>query len=218
MPASIKAVVLALAVLFTAANAQAYGPPSWAGRGSQTPAFTGTSLTDSEKADVLHMREEEKLARDVYITLGEKWGAALFSNISNSEQRHMDAVAALITYYSLEDPAAGKGVGEFTSSDMQTLYDQLTAQGGQSLTEAYQVGATIEDLDIFDLEAALAGASNPDVTRVFQNLLSGSENHMRAFVNQLAALGATYQAQYISADRLAEILSSSWNRGRRWAQ
>ena len=216
MPTKIKISILMFALLFLAGTAQAYGPPSWAGQGWQTPSFTGTSLTDSEKADVLHMREEEKLARDVYITLGEKWGAAVFSNISNSEQRHMDAVGSLITYYGLSDPVADKGVGEFASTEMQTLYDQLVATGSQSLADAYRVGATIEDLDIYDLDNALARTSNPDLTLVFQHLVSGSENHIRAFTSMLSNLGETYQAQYISSERLDEILSSSWNRGRRW--
>ncbi len=216
MPSKIGISILAFALLFLAGTALAYGPPSWAGQGWRSPSFTGTSLSDSEKADVLHMREEEKLARDVYLTLGEKWGVSLFSNISNSEQRHMDAVGSLITYYGLSDPVAGKGVGEFASPEMQTLYDQLVAQGSQSLAEAYQVGATIEDLDIYDLDNALARTANPDLTMIFQHLLAGSENYIRAFTSMLENLGVTYQAQYISSQRLEDILSADWNRGPRW--
>ena len=40
------------------------------------------------------MREEEKLARDVYVALGDRWGLRVFENIARAEQRHMDAVVA----------------------------------------------------------------------------------------------------------------------------
>lgn len=44
--------------------------------------------------DLLYMREEEKLARDVYITLYEKWGIPVFNNISNRESDHNDLIQA----------------------------------------------------------------------------------------------------------------------------
>ena len=53
------------------------------------------SLSDEEVYWLMYMREEEKLARDVYATLYEKWGTRIFNNIRVSEQRHMDAVKAL---------------------------------------------------------------------------------------------------------------------------
>lgn len=49
------------------------------------------------------MREEEKLARDVYLTFGEKWGLTLFTNIAKSEQTHTDAVKTLLDRYEIKD-------------------------------------------------------------------------------------------------------------------
>jgi hypothetical protein len=137
-----------------------------------------------------------------------KWGSCIFSNIALSEQRHFDALKVLLNRYGLVDPAANNAVGVFTDSGLQTLYGDLVAQGEVSPSAALRVGATIEDLDIHDLDRALAASDNDDFRIVYQNLQEGSRNHMRAFVGQLEVLGETYVAQYISAGALAEILAS----------
>ena len=49
-------------------------------------------LTDQEKEDLLFIREDEKLARDIYNIMFAKWGTPIFDRIAISEQRHMDAV------------------------------------------------------------------------------------------------------------------------------
>lgn len=67
-------------------------------------SFAGITLNASEVDSVLFMVEEEKLARDVYLTLYDKWGLITFSNIARSEQRHVDAVKYIIEKYGLEDP------------------------------------------------------------------------------------------------------------------
>jgi len=134
---------------------------------------------------IVFMREEEKLARDVYTFLFEKWGAEEFKNIANSESRHMTRVEVLIDRYGLEDPVTTDVPGEFKNQDLQAVYDSMIAQGSRSLEEAYRVGVAIEELDIADLKAALAEATPRDVGRVFQNLLRGSERHLAAFTRLL---------------------------------
>lgn len=171
-------------------------------------------LNDFEKSSLLLMREEEKLARDVYLTLGEKYDLPVFTNIPRSEQRHMDQLGQLLERYGLEDPVAGAERGQFASQDMQKLYDDLVVQGSQSQVAALRVGATIEDLDIHDLETALAGdIDNQDIAQVYRNLAKGSRNHMRAFVSQLDAREETYEAQYIAQADLETITGSDWERG-----
>lgn len=170
-------------------------------------------LSPDEVAAINLMREEEKLARDVYLHLYEKWDLRIFWNIAGSEQRHMDAIGVLITKYEMDDPAMKKA-GDF-SKDFKALYKELTTLGEESLVHALTVGATIEDLDIYDLKAELKLVDNIDIRTVFQNLLAGSENHMRAFNRQLSANGIEYTAQYISPGELEEILSApSGKRGR----
>ncbi len=169
---------------------------------------------DSEEADTLaFMREEEKLARDVYMALYSKWGARIFWNISLSEDRHASSIKLLLDRYGLPDPAEGCEAGVFNNGELQGLYSDLVAQGSLSLADVLRVGATIEDLDYFDLEEALEGTDNADLKIVYRNLQDGTQNHMRAFVRQLEAMGESYEAQYISSATLEEILSTSNDRG-----
>jgi hypothetical protein len=138
-------------------------------------------LTELEELNILYMREEEKLARDVYLVMYDLWGADIFANISESEQRHMDAVKNLITRYGLTDPVVDDGIGVFTNPELKELYDELIVAGEVSLEEALKVGVAIEELDIADLKQALTETDKRNIERVFQNLLSGSNNHLDAF-------------------------------------
>lgn len=157
-------------------------------RGSTSRATQKTlQLTVLEEQNILHMREEEKLARDVYLVMYDLWGADIFANISDSEQRHMDAIKRLITRYGLTDPVADDDpeaddvIGVFTDPDLQELYDDLIDAGEVSLEEALKVGVAIEELDIADLKQALTETDKRNIERVFQNLLNGSYNHLEAF-------------------------------------
>jgi hypothetical protein len=146
-------------------------------------------LTDNEKATMQYIREEEKLARDVYIKMFELWGATIFSNISVSEQRHMDAVLNLLVKYGIPDPTAGKAVGEFTEqSGLQAIYNELVSSGQSSLLDAFYVGQHIEEIDIEDLEAATKETDKADLDRVYGNLLNGSYNHLDAFNAHIESL------------------------------
>ncbi len=167
-------------------------------------------LSKAERAGLIKMREEEKLARDVYLTLFSKWGNQVFSNIANAEQRHMDAVKNLIDKYRLTDPVIDNTVGAFTDPGVTELYNSLVQQGSTSIVNALLVGATIEDLDISDLNTLLAQTDNEDVQVIYPNLMQGSRNHMRAFAHSLDAYGVTYTAQYLTQEEVGQIISGTW--------
>jgi len=167
-----------------------------------------TLINDKEIELLKHMREEEKLARDVYKNLYDKYKLNVFNNIMKAEQTHMDAILGLLNQYNIADPALGK-YGIFNNPDLQKLYDQLVAQGNQSITEALKVGATIEDVDIKDLMEYRKDTTNPDILAVLDNLTCGSRNHMRAFVSNLATNNATYTPQFISIELYNSIINGS---------
>lgn len=173
------------------------------------------SLSKEEIEDLLYMREEEKLARDVYLTLSKVYPIPVFKNIAKSEQQHMDMVGVLIRKYSLEDPVkeTGDKVGVFKNPKLQDLYNQLVEKGRKSLVDALQVGATIEDVDIKDLEEAISRTDNEDIKVVYQNLMKGSRNHMRAFVRVLRRFGGDYKPQFISQEEFKRILSTKHETG-----
>ncbi len=146
------------------------------------------ALTDDENYWLTYMREEEKVARDVYLSLNEKWNIRIFKNIAASEQTHMDAIKRLLGTYSIPDPATGKGIGEFTNQDLQKLYDELIQQGSISKADALRVGVIIEETDIDDLTEGIAATRHNDIKTVYSNLLLGSLNHLDGFESNLAKL------------------------------
>lgn len=168
------------------------------------------SLSDPEIEDILYMREEEKLARDMYLTLYQEWGLSIFQNIANSEATHMAAIKSLIDRYGLEDPAANDEIGVFTNPTLQELYDQLVAGGSKSLGDALRVGAAIEEIDILDLEKAIVQTDKADVQWVYQSLTKGSHNHLRSFASTLKRqTGEIYQPQYLDPAAYEEIVGTT---------
>ena len=182
------------------------------GTGTSVLDVPASDLSPEETAAMIFMREEEKLARDVYNALYEIWGQPTFTNIASSEQMHMDEIKLLLDRYSLADPALEPG--SFSNSDLGVLYDQLVAQGSVSLAEAIKVGAAIEEIDILDLQERLAQTDNADIQQVFNNLILGSYNHLNAFVGALSMqTGETYIPQYLSAEAYAAIVTGQTGNG-----
>lgn len=176
------------------------------------PQTQSLTLTDSEKEDLLYMREEEKLARDVYIKLYEKWNVPIFNNISNSEQTHTDSINFLIVRYGLNDPFVNE-IGKFTNEELQALYDSLMEKGNNSLEDALIVGATVEEVDIIDLKEAISNTDKADIKPVYENLMKGSRNHLRSFVSNMKSRGYSYSPQYLSQEEFDQILNSPIERG-----
>ncbi|MEA1981805.1 MAG: DUF2202 domain-containing protein [candidate division Zixibacteria bacterium] len=186
------------------------------GGGAGISSLPYEELSAVEIDALTYMVEEEKVARDVYNVLYETWDIPVFANIANAEQRHMDAVIALLDKYGLENPTANLDAGNFDNPDLQTLYNNLITAGQVNEEEALLVGATIEDVDIFDLIHELTVVDNEDITRVFENLLKGSENHLRAFCSLLTMYGYDpYVAQFLTQTEIDEILAATQTKGRR---
>jgi len=143
-------------------------------------------ITQDEIDGLIHMRIEEKLARDVYTVLGTTYNSKVFLNIKLSEQSHMNAVKRQLDKYGISDPLTTDEIGVFPDPDFQALYDQLITQGSISLTEALLAGVTIEELDIADLDAQLAVLTNPGVINLYTNLRAGSVSHLAAFNKNLS--------------------------------
>ncbi|MBK7815457.1 MAG: DUF2202 domain-containing protein [Rhodocyclaceae bacterium] len=159
-------------------------------------AFAYVPLSTEEANTLRWMREEEKLARDVYLAMYDIWQAPEFRNIARSEQRHFEAIGAKLVLFAVADPAL-PAAGQFANPELRSLYASLVEGGSTSYAGALRAGAMIEDLDIADLFQAIAETANPALKLIYNNLVEGSKNHLRAFVGRLEALGETYEPQYI---------------------
>lgn len=174
------ATALAATLLAIAIPAAAQNGPRRNGPGPGLIAPTAP-LTDAETKTLVFVREEEKLARDVYNKLYEKWGLSVFANVGASEEQHFEAAGYMLERYQVPDPAAGKPAGVYTDERLNALYSELVERGMKSLKDALAVGILIEKTDISDLEAAIQATTKADLKRFYTNLMNASYNHQEAF-------------------------------------
>lgn len=183
--------------------------------GASLTALPLETLSAAESSSLGYMREEEKLAGDVYTRLDALWGGQVktFGNIAISEDNHTESVRQLLVRYNLSDPAAGQTEGIFQNPVLQGLYTQLVADGSTSLIAALQVGARIEELDMLDINTHLASVDNQDIRLVYEDLLKGSRNHLRAYYKTLIKQGGSYTPQYLSQAEFDAIVNSAMEQG-----
>ncbi|MGC8761655.1 MAG: DUF2202 domain-containing protein [Bryobacteraceae bacterium] len=168
-----------LTTVMAAVPAMAQQGRGWRFQPTSTPA--AAALTQAEQQKLAFMREEEKLARDVYQAMYEKWKLPVFERIAGSEQRHFDAVGRALARYAIADPAKEDKPGVFANAELAALYAELIARGNVSAQDALNVGVTIEKKDIEDLENAIRDTRQMDLKRLYANLLQGSLRHLLAF-------------------------------------
>ena len=171
-------------------------------------ASTDSGLSPDEASEIQFLHEEEKLARDVYLTLFEQWSIQAFSNIAQSEQSHMDSMLAMIEEFDLEDPVVDDSVGAFTDPSLRQAYEDLIAKGSTSALDALLVGGYIEELDIRDLREAMAETDQSVLHDTYDRLLNASYNHLRAFVRNIENRngGTKYQAQLLTQEDVDAIV------------
>ncbi len=176
-----------------------------------TSAVVDPDLTEIEISDLRYMREEEKLARDVYLTLDEQWGkqTQVFARIALSEEDHTTTVDYLLDKFGVEDPVVNDTIGVFTNQELQALYDELVAKGKTSFINALYVGALIEEKDMRDILAAIDQTDERPIIIAYSNLLDGSKSHLRAFVRVIEAQGLTYEAQLLDPEEVRLILEDN---------
>jgi hypothetical protein len=166
------------------------------------------ALSSAEVASLAYMREEEQLAHDVYAVSAGLWTLPIFSNITKSEATHSAAIKVLLDRYQQSDPLAGLPNGTFKTSTFQTLYNSLVATSRISLIEALMVGVEIEELDIRDITAQKMDIDNADILMVYDNLLTASRSHLRAFMKVLTQNGGTYVPKYITQVEFDAIVNA----------
>ncbi|MCU7929778.1 MAG: DUF2202 domain-containing protein [Candidatus Thiodiazotropha sp. (ex Codakia rugifera)] len=193
-----------------------------------------SSLDNVEASHLTFMREEEKLARDVYLSFASIYPAQpVFNNIATkSEQTHTDTIRDKLDQYNLPDPNPATNdlptsLGVFTGPEwgwyFNEKYQQLTKKGAESELAALYVGAFIEELDMKDISVcpqvmvnngypAICGLEYTDestLVNTYSSLINGSEHHLRAYVGQIEAIIGTgnYVAQYLSQEEVDAILA-----------
>lgn len=184
------------------------GQPALAIPGSGSGPSGASAITPTAEMvdDLLWMREEEKLARDVYATFWMAYGTPVFRNIARSEHTHMARLDDALDARNLPDPVI-PGIGNFSDPVLDGLFTDLTTQGA-TLVDAVTVGAFIEELDILDLQHAIDRSIDPQLDGLYEALMCGNRNHLRAFVPQVEGLtGVDYASQVLPQAEVDAILA-----------
>lgn len=181
------------------------------------PSFETTAELTSDEIEFLYaVREDEKLARDIYNSFYSLYASKPMSNIAKAEENHIAAVERLFYFYSINYPAVGEA-GVFADATRQSYYNELISKG-TTLLDAYKAAAYLEEKDIADYEAVLPSITNPNIKLVIEHLIKGSINHFKATLRQIDALGGEYQAAVLSQERYTEIVNSNFANGKRYAK
>jgi hypothetical protein len=203
-----------------------------------------SNLTEMDEAHLIFMRSEEKLARDVYLTIAEIYPVMpIFRDIATrSEQTHTDTMRKMLVKFHISDPEPSTAPGVLPPDDQLGVfenpyfadyftekYDLLVGLAGIGLEEALYVGATIEELDMLDINFCNSEAfdqyypglpASPDcgglaltTVKALQNalgsLMAGSENHLCAFVSQLGPMiDGCYESQVLSQQQVRDIIEA----------
>lgn len=175
-------------------------------------------LNQEEIDEALFMREEEKLARDVYQDLAAYWQTqagsvpvvTIMGNIVKAENQHMESMKNVLTCYGLPDPInPSTPSGVFLDPELAQLYTTLMAQGKTSQDAALKVGGLIEEVDIEDLQRSIGISQQAYTDQVYAALMCGSRNHLRAFAGQLIKTQGKYTAQLLPQATVDAIVNSA---------
>jgi hypothetical protein len=172
--------------------------------GEAVPAWL-TALTAGEKQGIIFIWEEEKAARDLYLSLYDQTNLSIFMSIAQSEQRHMDSVKVLIDEFGLQNPVQDAR-GFLVNQSLRSLYDDSLGSGKKSPEDALKAGALFEEISILDLQRELSGTNNKDINSIYMGLLVGSQKHLRSYVNAIKDLGISYSPQRLSKKEFEGIM------------
>ncbi len=191
-------------IAFGQRNTQSLSPQPFAPQQAQATI----ALSQQEYKDLTYMREEEKLARDVYTFLYNQWKLSLFASIAKSEQRHTDRMLMLLQSYNIADPSLNADYGVFKNPHLSGLYKSLIAKGKISVLEALKVGALIEEVDIKDLNTAISQTNKSNILTSYKNIRNGSYHHLRAFVHSIELYGQNYKASVLTQANVDQIVNA----------
>ena len=171
------------------------------------------SLSADEEADLMVLREEEKVARDAYLKMHEVYEIDIFINIADAEQSYTDAVKIILDKYLIADPVTDDTVGLFTNLGLQAIYDALVTAGSQSLEAAIKVGVEIEELGINGIRIFRERTDKEDILSVYDSLEKGSRNHLRSFWKLLTDNGYSYTPKHLSQEAFDAIVNLEMETG-----
>lgn len=182
-------------------------------RANITPVMEATSPLTADETEFLYaIREDEKIAHDVYAAFSALYPAAkTISKIMTAESSHISAAEAVLDYYEIEYPPLSD-TGIFEDADRQALYNDLITKG-TTLIKAYGTMALMEEETVYAYKSIQNQLTNSNLSLLLSQLIKASSNHLRATVRQVVKLGGSYSPAYLSDEEYQTIINMAFENG-----
>lgn len=183
-------------------------------RANVVPVLDATSPLTADEIEFLYaMREDEKLARDLYAYFWTRYPTApQIQRISKAEESHIAAIETVLDYYEISYPAMS-APGVFEDSTRQALYDELALKS-ETMLEAFQTMAFVEDRDLFAYKMVQSQITNANLSLLIENMIKASTNHLKAAIRQIFVRDGSYTSIYLSAEEYDAIIKLPFQNGK----
>jgi hypothetical protein len=182
----------------------AYGEGILPLSGVQNATKAGAAPSPRDVQGMRFIWEEEKTARDLYVSFYKQTNQSIFANLTRSEQNHMDQVRSIMDRYGVSTPALEREALE--NQTLIQMYTDLLSRGSRSDQDALKAASTFEEISIMDLQKEINATENQEVVAVYQGLLAGSRKHLRSYVSDLKEQGIAYTPKYLSQAEFDEVM------------
>ena len=169
-------------------------------------------LSVTEVDDLNYLYDEERLAHDIYVELSDKWELSIFENIAKSEKMHFEHLLVIYEKYGIPVPKNYNGF--YNYPELNIMYDRFFEGGTMTLESSLTLAANFEEYDIADLERYLTHTQNVDLILVYNSLLEGSKNHLRAIHRNLKKHGFDYEPVFLEKRQFRQIIKEMNGKGR----
>jgi len=158
----------------------------------------------ADKSDLIRLYEDEILAHDLYVELGKIHpDIRPLRNIPQSEARHRQVMAGILEKEGIALPKPPEG-RKFVTKGLDEIYRGWLEEGRKSETDACRVGVRLEDHDIAELRAAAKDFAAH--AEALAGLEAASNNHLRAFHQNLVSRGGSYKVEALPPKDFEAIL------------
>lgn len=187
-------------------------------RASVAPVLTVTASLSADEIEFLFaLREDEKMARDLYTVFAAKYSTApQIDRIAAAENSHIAYVEAVLDYYEISYPAM-TAAGLFEDAKRQAIYNELADKSG-TLLEVYATMAAVEEESVSAYKSVQSEITNENIALVITNMIKASSNHLKAAVCQIIVGGSTYTPLYLSAEEFGTIVNLPYQNGYKYGQ
>lgn len=159
-----------------------------------------------DKALLLKLYSEEKMAYDLYGEFYERWQLNVFSDVQQREARHVWCVEVIMNKYSAA-VSAGKKKILYHDKETEDLYNELSVKGCISDLSALEAAAYLKEKFISDLRTRALNINDGYLLKVIFLLEKAAKSHFQAFVKSIRLSGSDYTPAFLTDGEYSNIMT-----------